>query len=241
VPEAPIPNGSAPFVVYTIGVAKKRSTKKGSTKKPRLKPVPRVELPPEESLPPVPDSSKPGRRTISKTVKARRRMTIERMLQDGRQTAEICEHVRDIYRIGRRSTLKIIDDILQEMAREGRMVDVARERERHARRLEYRLRQATSFTKRDPVTGQRVPDLARFRWNAIVGLETLISKVRGTAQPIEVNHGGSMQVALAGVIAELTDDEVERIAAEQVALRRKAEELDGIVVHALPQKAGSAA
>ncbi len=224
---------------YAYGVKQSRS----KAKKRALK-VAQVRLPPEEPLPPVPDPSKPGRRFITRDQKRRRYMTIYAMIRECRHPDEIRDYARQIYRIGPRSTDRIIGQIFDELANLGRTQDLPRERERHAQRLELRLRQATSATKVDE-NGNVVPDPAKWKWSAISQLERLVGQVRGTLHPERLDVGGSIGVHLAGVIATMDEDELVLEAAKQVELERKALERDRLVIDAVPAlpapKASSAA
>jgi hypothetical protein len=203
--------------------------------------TPVVQLPPEEPLPPVPDPAKPGRRLISRDAKARRHATIQKMLAEDCSNREICSFARQHYRIGPQSTMKIIGQIWDEWAMIGRTIDLPRERAKHSHRIAYRLRQATSATRTE--NGQVVADPSKYQWSAVVALERLYSQIVGTAQPVEVNHTGSVGVALAGVIANLTDEQANEMAAEELERMRKAREYDAMVVTplpALPARAGAA-
>ena len=106
-------------------------------------------------------------------------------------------------------------------------------RERQRRRLETWIAQLASARKplKDDagktVTDQRgrvvkVPDVDNIHWSQIAKFEQLLSSITGTNRPIEVHHSGSLGVAVAGIIANLSEDEARTIVQQQLDTERKA-------------------
>jgi len=156
------------------------------------------------------------------------------MVTQGRPDREIYQITRQEFHIGEVATRKIIVEVIEDWMRKSAQCDLRVERERHKRRIELRLQQATSATRRNPNTNELEPDYDKWRWGVVTQLEQLYSRVAGTAQPVEVNHSGQVGVALAGVVANLTEAEADAIVAEELELERKAQERDQLIVDAVP-------
>jgi hypothetical protein len=111
--------------------------------------------------------------------------------------------------------------------------NVAEIRERQRRRIEGWLDQLTwqmrpmrdtdgeilRDSRGEPIM---VPDTSNIPWNVVSKFETLLGNITGTSRPIEIHHSGMVGMAVAGVIATLTEEEARQLVAEQLDVERKA-------------------
>jgi hypothetical protein len=68
----------------------------------------------------------------------------------------------------------------------------------------------------------KIPDAKKIPWNQLARFEQIFGAISGTNRPIEVHHSGAVGVAVAGIIASMTDEEAMRMAATQLEIERKA-------------------
>jgi hypothetical protein len=195
--------------------------------------------------PPPADPRAPGRRVIARTEAWRRLEYLKMLMARETSNRAIYEQMRDRWHINTQSVRKLMMQVEYEWDERGMARKVEREKERHIDRLMSFQRLAMSATRRDPATGQQVPDPQKFVWPAVMKAEELVGKIAGTFAPVEVRHSGQMNAALVAVIAEMDDAERERLVTEQLELERKAAERDRLVVQdrpaltLVPRKAGA--